>query len=78
MMWLLGIIPPLSSSLLTAALATYNLASRITRQHTGQFCPEGCISMIGKTLGRYRVVRELGHGGMGDVFLADDISLAAE
>jgi hypothetical protein len=37
--------------------------------------PEACMSMIGKTLGRYRVGDQIGRGEMGEVYLADDISL---
>jgi serine/threonine protein kinase/Tol biopolymer transport system component len=36
---------------------------------------QGTLPMIGKTLGHYRVGEQLGRGGMGEVYVADDLNL---
>lgn len=37
--------------------------------------PQGPLSLIGQSVGQYRVVKELGRGGMGIVYLAEHIEI---
>ena len=34
--------------------------------------------MVGQTLGHYRIVKQVGYGGMSTVFLAEDLNLGRE
>src|SRR5260370_37508813 len=38
----------------------------------------GTEDMVGQTLGHYRIVRQVGYGGMSTVFLAEDLNLGRE
>ena len=40
---------------------------------TGDFTPPFAISLVGKRIGQYEIIRELGRGGMGSVFLANRV-----
>jgi sugar lactone lactonase YvrE len=53
--------------------------SPINHQIVGsQFCPEGLMSMVGKTLAHYEITNQLGKGGMGDDYQAKDQRLGRD
>src|SRR6266849_8731596 len=45
------------------------------RQRGWAMLPE---DMVGQTLGHYRIIKQVGYGGMSTVFLAEDINLGRE
>lgn len=57
-----------ASSLLSAGDRAEPLIERVVEAAAGSWAFES--SRIGSRIGRYEIVRELGHGGMGSVFLA--------
>jgi Tol biopolymer transport system component/predicted Ser/Thr protein kinase len=54
------------------------MASHFDKQHEGLIFREGCMSMIGRTLGHYTVSTLIGRGGMGEVYQAKDQKLGRD
>ncbi len=51
------------------------LSSDELKEHIVELDPEGALSLVGSTVGRYSIESEIGAGAMGTVYLACDTSL---